>query len=315
MNITTRAFVESDRAALEEILFAVSGSHAGQSNYDIVNPGTDGDEFPIWRSFVAELNGRIVGFGGIGENDFNPTSAYLGINIHPDFWRRGIGSQLFETLTAELERIRGPQAIRAVTSEANATAIAFLEGHRFTEDNRTFRQVLEFQKFDPSIFNAHLERLARIGIEIHSLSTLSADLKSKAKAAAVYRAVYTAAHIANPAAESSLEDWICELNLFQPDGVMIAVQNGAYIGIGALSESPMFEGAMGFLYGTLESHSDLRLDVSLAIVLHQVRYLEARGIHQLTLEIDSDDVNGMALRSALPVTPQPGFVTMLRPTR
>ena len=304
MELTTRAFVESDRAALEEILLAIWGSRAGISHYDT---------FPMLLTIVAELEGRIVGYVSVGEHEWHESSVMMGLSVDPQFQRRGIGFKLFETLIAELETMRGPRAIRTIASEKHPETIAFLEGRRFKEDNRTFRQILEFQKFNPSVFDAHLERLAKSGIEIHSLASLSADVKSKAKAAAVYRAVYLAAHVANPAAESSLEDWIWEINTFQPDGVMIAVQNGEYVGIGALLESPMFEGAMGFLYGTLESHSDLRLDVSLAIVLHQVRYLKTRGIHQFTIDVDSDDVNGMSLLAALPMTPQPGFITMLRP--
>ena len=54
-------------------------------------------------------------------------------------------------------------------------------------------------------------------------------------------------------------------------------------------------------------------EISLGIVAAQVRYLRARGFENLHLQIDSDDLNGMALIKALPVTPQPAFVTYLRP--
>ena len=94
---------------------------------------------------------------------------------------------------------------------------------------------------------------------------------------------------------------------------MIALQNSEYIGFGALSESEKLTGPTGFFYGTLESHSGRSLEISLAIVAAQVSYLQARGFECLHFEVDSDDEHGMALIAALPVTPQPAFITYLRP--
>ena len=174
--------------------------------------------------------------------------------------------------------------------------------------------MLEFAKIDAAAFERVVGHLAQRGISVHSLSSLSADSDYEGRAAALLGIVYTAAHGVNKVKDDlALENWFWELRQYQADGVMIAVQDAQYVGFGALLENQMMTGPTGIFYGALKSHADFRLEIALAIVAAQVRYLQANGFECLHFEVDSDDPHGMALIAALPVTPQPAFVTYLRP--
>ena len=290
------------------------GSKAGRSYYDAFFVTPADDPLPNGQTLVAELNGRVVGFGMIGQHEWHSSAAMLGINVDPDFRTCGVGGALYDALLGTWTRSHGPRPIRAVASEAQPNAVKFLERRGFTEDNRTHLPMLEFAKFDAAAFERVVERLAQRGISVHSLSSLSADPDHEVNAAALLGIVYTAAHSANRIGDDvPLEDWLWELREFQAGGVMIAVQDGAYIGFGALGESEKLTEPTGFFYGALESHADSRLEIALAIVAAQVRYLRGRGFERLHFEVDSDDPHGMALIAALPVTPQPAIVTYLRP--
>ena len=312
--ITTRAFEVTDTQRLEEILRLNWGAKAGRSHYDAFFWTMADDPLPSGRTLVAELAGRVVGFGMIGQHEWHASAAMLGINVDPSFRRRGIGTALYEALLETWTHLHGRRPVRAVASEKHPDAARFLERRGFSEDNRTHLSMLEFANIDEAAFQRVLERLERRGISVHSFSSLGNDPDYESRAAALLGSVYTSAHSVNETSDGiPLEDWICELREFQADGVMIAIEDGEYVGFGALAESEKLTEPTGFFYGALESHANLRLEISLAIVAMQMRYLQARGVANLHFEVDSDDLHGMALIAALPVTPQSAFVTYLRP--
>lgn len=311
--LATRAFEISDTQRLEEILLLNWGTRAGRSQYDGFFAVQPDDPVPSGVTLVAELAGRVVGFGMIGQHEWHASAAMLGINVNPSFRTCGVGKALYDALLETWTRLHGPRPVRAVASEAQPDARRFLERRGFREDNRTHLPVLEFANVDEAAFQKFAERLEQRGISVRSLSSLSDDPDHEMKAASLFGTVYTAAHKVNTVSNVPLEDWLEELHEFQADGVIIAVKDGEYIGFGALAEGEKLNGPTGFFYGTLESYPDQSLEIALAIVVAQVRVLQARGLKRLHFEVDSDDAHGMALIATLPVTPQPAFVTFLRP--
>jgi ribosomal protein S18 acetylase RimI-like enzyme len=76
-------------------------------------------------SFVAEIEGRIIGFIiGFVSQTF-PTEAYIHFaGIHPDFRKCGLGRVLYERFF-EVARDLGRTVVRCVTSPVNKGSIAF----------------------------------------------------------------------------------------------------------------------------------------------------------------------------------------------
>lgn len=47
---------------------------------------------------MAELAGQIIGFGMIGQHEWHASASMLGINVDPEFRRRGVGAVLYDAL-------------------------------------------------------------------------------------------------------------------------------------------------------------------------------------------------------------------------
>jgi ribosomal protein S18 acetylase RimI-like enzyme len=76
-------------------------------------------------SFVAEHNGKIVGFvTGFVSQTF-PEEAYIhSLGVHPAFRKQGVARALYEKFFAAVETL-GCRIVRCVTSPANKNSIAF----------------------------------------------------------------------------------------------------------------------------------------------------------------------------------------------
>lgn len=116
-----------------------------------------------YRLFLARADGRIVGVGHhevqVGEND---RSIWFGIDVHPDYRHRGIGSALYDTLAQvtaddgdtivqmyafsaadpDGERIASPTGFGSVAADDEATRFLLKRGYRLTQVNRLSRLAL-----------------------------------------------------------------------------------------------------------------------------------------------------------------------------
>lgn len=88
-----------------------------------------GDEF-----LVAKLNGRVIGFAGIhrleGEIGEMSHVGEIGIAVHPDFQRKGIGTELLRSCV-NLARSRNFERLEADTQADNRAMRRLVEKHGF----------------------------------------------------------------------------------------------------------------------------------------------------------------------------------------
>ncbi len=76
-------------------------------------------------TYVIEDDGLILAFliGFVSQS--NPGEAYIHfVGVHPQYRRRGLATQLYETFFTEVHR-RGCRFVRAITSPMNQGSIAF----------------------------------------------------------------------------------------------------------------------------------------------------------------------------------------------
>ena len=93
---------------------------------------------------VVEYNNEIIGFSCFGparDSDLPASAAELvGINIHPLFWQKQIGSQL---LAAIIEQLKTQyQSLYLWVAADNARAIHFYQKHGFVADGEQKNQTL-----------------------------------------------------------------------------------------------------------------------------------------------------------------------------
>jgi putative acetyltransferase len=83
-------------------------------------------------SLVAELNGRIVGTGGLSRfQGRRAHAASIGLGVHDDYHGRGIGSALLRELLDAADDWLGLKRIELTVYVDNAPAIALYKRHGF----------------------------------------------------------------------------------------------------------------------------------------------------------------------------------------
>lgn len=76
-------------------------------------------------SFIAEMDGRIVGFlNGFFSQTFSDEAYIHFVGVHPDYRQHGVARALYEKFFAAA-RGRGRTRVRCVTSPVNKISIAF----------------------------------------------------------------------------------------------------------------------------------------------------------------------------------------------
>lgn len=93
---------------------------------------------PQWVTIVAEMGGRIVGFGTLGpsrDGDADPTSVaeIPTLYVDPSSWRMGIGRRLCDEVLSRAADL-GYRELTLWTLEANRGALLFYASLGFTAD-------------------------------------------------------------------------------------------------------------------------------------------------------------------------------------
>ncbi|WP_420597234.1 GNAT family N-acetyltransferase [Deinococcus sp.] len=127
-------------------------------------------------ALVAELGSAVVGYLGVGHDDFAfQENRYFGhLYVHPDFQRRGIGSALHARMLKVL-RGRGAHELRTMMAENNAPGIAFLERNGYRPTWRRLDLRLNVSGAELSRFDDLLASVAARGLHLVSIADLAAD--------------------------------------------------------------------------------------------------------------------------------------------
>ncbi|MFT2721460.1 N-acetyltransferase family protein [Deinococcus sp. A31D244] len=127
---------------------------------------------------VAEQNGRIVGVGNAGHDDFafEEWRYFGGLTVHPDARGQGIGRALYAALLEHL-RARGAQDIRTMLSDQDrdAPGRAFLAARGFTRTWDRFESRLHTDAADLTAFGDLLSAVAADGVQLRSVADLAGD--------------------------------------------------------------------------------------------------------------------------------------------
>ena len=160
-DISVRAATVHDAARLAEIHIAAwRATYRGVMTDEYLDGLDIGRAASAWRRnileprqgtihLVVQSAGEVAGFAILGPvaGDADPETGQLhAINVHPDWWARGVGSVLFDAAEQQLIDLGYDRAFLWV-AKGNDRAISFYTNRRWLDDGGT----LEDTRFDPAV--------------------------------------------------------------------------------------------------------------------------------------------------------------------
>lgn len=269
--------------------------------------------------FVAEHDGRIVALAECGHftGMYHPRKLFVGVTVHPEWRGQGIGTALYDHVTASLEQF-SPVALRGNAREDWAHSLRFLAVRGFTEDMRSWESRLDVAAFDPAPYGDAEARAASNGIDITTYAGLAADSGRDRKLYELYNELSRDVPQPEPHTPVTYE-WYAE-RVFQdpgllPDGWFVAVDRatGQYVGMSQLWHSQASDDLYNGLTGVLRSHR--RRGIALALKLRGIAYAKSLGRPVIKTWNESNNRAMLSINEALGFVKQPAWVEFVKVLR
>jgi GNAT superfamily N-acetyltransferase len=315
MNFHIREFTSSDYAAIAEIGNAIYPDYrysAEEIRYD----DEHFDKKYLFKRYVAELNGRVVGYAEYNHmpHMFHPQKFWLYVGVHPDFQRKGIGRALYEKIESDL---RALHAVRAFASarEDYPRSITFLQKNGFAETRRTWESRLPVRTFDFSQFAHYLEKFLAHGLTI---STLAEERQRDPNCLKKLHELYVVImeDVPHPDRYTPVDfEHFLRYNVEHPDaiaeGYFIAKDDEQYIGLSNLRRSQdepkdLYQG----LTGVRREYRGQ--GVAMALKLKTIEYAKTHGYEVIKTWNDSANVGMLTINNKLGFVRQPAWITFVK---
>ncbi|MFO7273623.1 MAG: GNAT family N-acetyltransferase [Bacillota bacterium] len=305
-----RDYRPEDAPALQDLLRQIWGQDTWTVQYYRFGASAPTAQGGFLRTLVADEGGTLVGFGSAWTNPFHPHALYVGINVHPRFGRRGLGTRL---LMALAQRSPGRLPLQGSTWEHSESGMRFARRHGFTEVRRTWEPELPLGDPQEDLHADCESRCAALGYAIVPLADLQAASDGLRQLAPLLAEIYTATHGPNPPRTMDADGWTDLLRRDPPDpeASFIALRHGRPVAMSAAHPDPD-AGLILSWRGVAAGHRAHERDLILALTRRQVLAAHRRGLPALKGEFDSTDPWAMIQMEAFPFRPAPCWVTFRR---
>ncbi|GAA5513694.1 hypothetical protein Dcar01_02439 [Deinococcus carri] len=284
---TLRPTTPTDVVPIQALLHAVWNRDEGAIAYH------GGGRVP---GVVALEDGQPIGYASPRRGTLHPTHLYVGVHVHPDTRRRGVGSALWEAVTQGIS-----SSLKTATYATQPEAVRFLE-------RRGLRVSLEthLPTLDPALLNGGVvDRWAgaarALGYDLLPMTALTGP-EVRRDLTRLHLDVYAHTHRHDPPAASSLEEAeedFLEGDL-QPAWLWAARRSGKLAGVSSVrtTDDPV-GGDLGW-FGVTAEHAADGAALTLALTGLALRAAGRDGVREVAAELDSADPNARHLLAALP---------------
>lgn len=302
-----RLFSEQDYPALVEIASAINGDLVDEQGIRWQDANRD----PRVKSqrWVAEVEGRVVASAEYGQwaGAYHPQRFFMGVGVHPEHRRKGIGKALYQTVFAALAPF-DPITVMANFRENSADSRQFAANRGFRETMWTVENHLNPQEANLEVYGNILAHVAAQGYEIHSYTELAADPERDRKLYAL--AMETRRDIPSPEPLTDLpfEHWIKGMTspFIYPDAYMISMKNGDWVGLSALwKESTPGRLTTGI---TAIKREHRGTGLAKALKVRSIQQARADGYTKIKTWNESNNIKMLTINAQLGFVRQPMWV-------
>lgn len=244
--------------------------------------------------FVFERRGEVVAQTFLETT--RSETAYLDLDVRPDFQGRGFGSRLYAFFAP---RLRDISSVTCFAREDHAFALAFAERRGFREVLRSWHQSLDVSHFDPAPFRDLETQLERDGYVIKGFSAISHPDRERKLHALYAKTLPDVPGVTDIPDFERYRARDLESPLFVPDATFVAMRGDEWVGYtGTRQRSQVTpnEWHTG-MTGMLPEHRGRGL--ALALKLHAIELARARGILEIHTNNASTNAEMLAVNAKL----------------
>jgi GNAT superfamily N-acetyltransferase len=263
-----------------------------------------------WSRWVAVAEGVVIGAGEYSQYAFmyHPQKFNVEIGVHPEHRCQGIGTALYDTVTAALEA-HDPILLRTAVREDRPAAMHFATKRGYVEAMREWESRLDVAAFDPAPFRERQERVATSGIRICTVAELASDPDRDRKLYEMEAALEADVPSTDVHTPRPFEEWVqrtFENPSFIPEAWIIAVDGDEYVGCTALSRMEAGNRLETGLTGVLRSHR--RRGIALALKLRAIEYARSVGAPEINTWNATTNEGMLSINVALGFARQPAWI-------
>ena len=246
----------------------------------------------IWHGHVAVQDGdHIVGIYVLSQSESDENGRFqLNIDVHPQHRRQGIGTALYQ----DARQLAQPHELSVLYAYIKEDVLDFSRKQGFAPVRQGILSTLDVTNFDERPFTHHLTNNEADGYQFTSLATLGDNLENRHKLYELNKtcsadipgrgpfhtfAGYCQQRFENPA--------------YRPDGVMLALKDGQWVGMSAVSHRPNNDFAFSEMTGVLAAHRRRGLAIALKLLI--VRFVRDIGVTAVRTVTDSENIGILKL--------------------
>lgn len=246
----------------------------------------------VWASW----NGRALGYAFVRRGTLHPKHLYVGVHVHPDARRQGLGAALWEAVT---EGVTG--SLKTATYADFPDAVRFLERRGLRVTVETHEPTLDLASLNAVQVDHWAEAARARGYDLQPITVLDGP-EARRDLAHLHLKVYAHTHEHDPPAGISLEDAEDDFlgDDLNPAWLWGARRGRELAGVASVrtTDQPSC-GELGW-FGVVAEHQANGAAVTLALTTLALSAARRDGVREVTAELDSADSNALHLLGALP---------------
>ncbi|EYB67116.1 hypothetical protein DEIPH_ctg051orf0024 [Deinococcus phoenicis] len=258
---------------------------------------------------IALEEGRLVGYASLRRGTLHPTHLYVGVHVHPDARRRGVGAALWEAVTAGVSG-----SLKTATSAHHPEALRFLERRGLRVSVRTHQPTL-----DPAVLTgAEVEEwvgaVRARGYDLLPMAALTGP-NVRRDLARLHLEVYAHTHRHDPPAAAALAGVDFLGDDLNPAWLWMARRAGQLAGVASIRTTADPAGGELGWFGVTAEHAAEGAALTRALTGLALRAAGADSVREVAAELDSADPNALDLLHALPWHPGRVWLTLVSTPR